>query len=118
MSVRVCVCALFLISESLKFPRGIVGGDLLSENKISSCIIYNTCFAACISGPLDVPKGVHTTPTVTTVVQIKQSIFDLSLAKYCLKQVSVFCKILLFKVRQRVTKTIFRKWKNITFFQA
>lgn len=71
----VCVCVWFLISWSLRFTRSRVGGDLLSENTFSSRILYTTCFVACISGPLDVPKGFNTTPTVTTVVQIKQSLY-------------------------------------------
>lgn len=58
-----------------------MGGDLLSENKFSSRVFCTICFAVCISSPLDLPKGLHTTPTVTSVVQIKQSIFDLSLGK-------------------------------------
>lgn len=51
-----------------------MGGDLLSENKISSHIFYTACFASCISGPLDVPKGCNRTPTVTTQVKIFRKI--------------------------------------------
>lgn len=70
------VCVSFLISKSLKFPRS--EWMILPENTFSSCILYATCFAASTSSPLDVPKGSDTTPTITTVVQIKHSLyFDL-----------------------------------------
>lgn len=98
-----CLCMFF----NIRVPEVSKKQSGWSENKFSSRILYTTCFAACISGPLDVPKGFHATPTVTTVVQMKQSLFDLSLAKCCLKQVSVFCKIILL-ASGKITKTIFR----------
>ena len=72
---------LFLKLESLKFTTSKEVGDLLSENMFSSCIFYITCFAAWTCGPLILPKGFDTTPTLTTVVQKRQFIFELSLAK-------------------------------------
>lgn len=50
MHVYVCVreCVLRNI-KTLKFPGSRVGGDLLSENKIVSCILYNSYFSVVLA---------------------------------------------------------------------
>lgn len=69
-------------------------GDLLSENTFAAFILYVSCFAACISSPLNVPKGSDTTPTVTTVVQIKHSLYlTFHLLKYLLTTNQVTAKL-------------------------